>query len=120
MYPYTQVTNHTIALVKLHNVMNVLITCQPSVAPGDYGALNNFHLMPLSNDDVRQLSFNVSIVNDSIPEDDEMFNVSLTLDPAAQARLDNRVRVSPDIATISIQDDDGNHLIIDTITPHVK
>ena len=107
MYPYTQVTNHTIALVKLHNVMNVLITCQPSVAPGDYGALNNFHLIPLSNDDVHQQSFNVSIVNDSIPEDPEMFSVSLTLDPAAQARLDNRVIVSPDVATVTIQDDEG-------------
>ena len=119
MYPYTQVTNHTLASVKLHNVMNVLITCQPSVAPGDYGALNNFCLGPFNND-VRQLSFNVSIVNDSIPEDDEMFTASLTLDPADQARLGNRVVVSPDVATITIQDDDGNHLIIDTITPHVK
>ena len=119
MYPYTQVTNHTLASVKLHNVMNVLITCQPSVAPGDYGALNNFHLIPLSNDDVRQLSFNVSIVNDSIPEDDEMFRARLTLDPAAQARLGDRVIVSPHVATITIQDDDGNPLIIDTIT-HVK
>ena len=97
--------------------MNVLITCQPSVAPGDYGALNNSHLIPLSND---ELSFNVSIVNDSIPEDDEMFTASLTLDPADQARLGNRVRVSPDVATITIQDDDGKYLIIDTITPHVK
>ena len=97
--------------------MNVLITCQPSVAPGDYGALNNSHLIPLSND---ELSFNVSIVNDSIPEDDEMFNVSLILDPAAQARLGNRVTVSPDVATITIQDDDGKYLIIDIITPHVK
>ena len=97
--------------------MNVLITCQPSVAPGDYGALSNIHLIPLSSD---ELSFNVSIVNDNIPEDVEMFNVSLILDPADQARLGNRVTVSPDVATITIQDDDGNHLIIDTITPHVK
>ena len=56
---------------------------------------------------MRQLSFNVSIVNDNIPEAAEMFNVSLTLDPAAQARLDNRVTVSPDVATVTIQDDDG-------------
>ena len=96
--------------------MNVLITFQPSVAPGDYGALTNFHLNPLSNDDVRQLSLNVSIVNDNIPEDAEMFNVSLTLDPADQARLGNRVIVLPDVATITIQDNDSKHLIIDTIT----
>ena len=79
-----------------------------SVAPGDYRALTNFPLGPFS-DDVRELSFNVSIVNDSIPEDAEMFNVSLTLEPADQARLGNRVIVSPDVATITIQDDDGKH-----------
>ena len=56
---------------------------------------------------MREISFNVSIVNDSIPEDSEMFNVSLTLDPADQARLGNRVIVSPDVATVTIQDDDG-------------
>ena len=56
---------------------------------------------------MRELSFNVSIVNDNIPEDVEMFNVSLTLDPAAEARLENRVIVSPDVATVTIQDNDG-------------
>ena len=48
-------------------------------------------------------------MNDSVPEDDETFNVSLTLDPADQARLGNRVIVSPDVATVTIQDDDGKH-----------
>ena len=79
---------------------------QPSVAPVDYGNLTNFCLGPFNND-VRQLSFNVSIANDNIPEDAEMFIVSLTLDSAAQDRLDNRVTVSPDVATVTIQDDDG-------------
>ena len=51
----------------------------------------------------------MSIVNDNIPEDVEMFNVSLTLDPASQTRLGNRVIVSPDVATVTIQDDDGKH-----------
>ena len=46
-------------------------------------------------------------MNDDIPEDNEMFNVSLTLDPADRARLGNRVTVSPDVTTITIQDDDG-------------
>ena len=52
----------------------------------------------------------MSIVNDNIPEDAEMFNVSLTLDPADQARLGSRTRVtvSPEVATITIQDDEGN------------
>ena len=59
---------------------------------------------------MRQLSFNVTIGNDSIPEDAEMFNVSLTLDPADQARLGNRVTVSPHVATVTIQDNDGMQL----------
>ena len=70
---------------------------------------NIFRLASLNNDDVRELSFNVSIVNDNILEDDETFNVSLTLDPADQARLGNRATVSPDVATVTIQDDDGKH-----------
>ena len=49
----------------------------------------------------------MSIVNDNIPEDVEMFNISLTLDPADQDRLGSRVTVSPDVATVTIQDDDG-------------
>ena len=77
-----------------------------SVAPGDYVALTNFPLGPFNNS-VRQLSFNVSVGNDNIPEDDETFNVSLTLDPADQARLGNRVTVSPNVATATIQDNDG-------------
>ena len=51
----------------------------------------------------------MSIVNDNTPEDAEIFNVSLTLDPADQARLGNRVTVSPDVATVTIQDNDGKH-----------
>ena len=86
--------------------MHTLITFPPSVAPGDYGNLTNSRLGPFNND-VRQLYFNVSIVNDNIPEDAEMFNVSLTLDPADQARFSNRVTVSPSAATVTIQDDEG-------------
>ena len=78
----------------------------PSVAPGDYGALTNFSLGPFNND-VHQLSFNVSIVDDNIPEDTEMFRVRLALDPADRTRLGNRVTISPDVATFIIQDSDG-------------
>ena len=49
----------------------------------------------------------MSVLNDDIPENTEMFRVSLTLDPADQARLGNRVMVSPDVATFTIQDSDG-------------
>ena len=56
-----------------------------------------------------QLSFEVFIVNDSILEDAEMFSANLTLDPADQARLGNRVTVSPDVATVTVKDDDGKH-----------
>ena len=58
---------------------------------------------------MRQLSFEVFIVNDSILEDAEMFSANLTLDPADQARLGNRVTVSPDVATVTVKDDDGKH-----------
>ena len=78
------------------------------LAPGDYGDLNNFHLGPFNND-VRQLSFNVPIANDNIAEDAEIFSTRLTLDPADQARLGNRVRVSPDVASVTINDTDGKH-----------
>ena len=58
---------------------------------------------------MRQLSFNVSVVSDNIPEDAEVFNLRLTPDPADQARLGNRVTVSPDITTVTIQNDDGKY-----------
>jgi len=64
---------------------------------------------------VRQLSFTVTIVNDAIPEDDEDFTVRLTLLPADQARLRNRVTVQPDLATVTILDDDGTIPDIDNL-----
>ena len=76
-------------------------TFHPYVAPGDYGPLTKFCLGPF-NDSVYQLSFNVSIVNDNIPEDDEMFSASLGLHPADQARISNCVTVTPDVPTVTI------------------
>ena len=83
-----------------------------SIAPSDYDALTDFLLGPFSNS-VRQLSFNVSIVNDAIPGDDEDFTARLTLLPADQARLRNHVTVRPDLATVTILDDDGTIPVID-------
>ena len=71
----------------------------------DYGFLSNFHLGPFKND-VHQLSFNVSVVDDDIPEDTELFRISLAIVPADRARLGNRVTVSPDVGTVTIQDND--------------
>ena len=82
-----------------------------SVAPGDYGALADFSVGPFS-DSVRQLSFNVSIVDDMIPEDDEDFTASLTLAPADRTRLGTRVTVDPDLATVTIEDNDGTLAIM--------
>ena len=54
---------------------------------------------------MRHLSFNVSIVNDMIPEDDELFTASLTLsDPVTYGEI---VTVAPDLANVTILDDDG-------------
>ena len=64
---------------------------------------------------MRQLSVNLSIVNDNILEDSEMFSASLTIEPADRARLGNRVRVSPDVAIVTIQDNDGMPLITELI-----
>jgi len=83
-----------------------------SIAPSDYDALTDFLLGPFSNS-VRQLSFYVSIVNNAIPEDDENFTACLTLLPADQARLCNRVTMQPDLATVTILDDDGTIPVID-------
>ena len=69
----------------------------------------NFPLGPF-NTSVRQLSFNISIMDDNITEDAEMFSVSLTLDPADQARIGNRVIVLLDVTNVTIQDDDGKQL----------
>ena len=57
---------------------------------------------------MRQLSFNVSIMDDNIPEDAETFGASLTLDLAGRARLGSRVTASTS-ATVTIQDNDGKH-----------
>ena len=57
---------------------------------------------------MRQLSFNVSIMDDNIPEDAETFSASLTLDLADQARLGSQVIASTS-ATVTIQDNDGKH-----------
>ena len=82
-----------------------------SSAPGDYGNLTNFRLGPFNNS-VRQLFFNVSIVNDSITEDAEMFSASLTLDSAERAVLVGNVTVFPDVATVTIVDNDGKLLMM--------
>ena len=76
-------------------------------APSDYGGLTNYRLGPFSND-VRQLPFNVSIVNDNITEDSEMFRATLTLDDDDQADF---VTVSPDEAIVTIEDNDGRQYL---------
>ena len=91
--------SHTLTHIQPH-------TIHLSTAPSDYGALAGFSLGPFSNS-VRQLSFNVSIVDDMIPEDDEDFTARLTLAPADRTRLGTRVTVDPDLATVTIEDNDG-------------
>ena len=91
---HTHIQSHTIHL---------------SIAPSDYGALTGFSLGPFSNN-VRHLSFNVSIVDDMIPEDDELFTASLTLsDPVTYGEI---VTVAPDLANVTILDDDGKSCLL--------
>ena len=52
----------------------------------------------------------MSVVNDNIPENDETFRTSLILDPADQASLGNRITVTSDVPTVTIQDNDGKLL----------
>lgn len=66
----------------------------------------HFRLGPFNND-VRQRSFKMTIMDDNVPEDDAVIRPTLTLDPADRARLEDRVTVSPDVAAVTIQDDDG-------------
>ena len=54
-------------------------------------------------------------MNDNILEDAEMFSASLAFEPADQARLGSNVRVSPDVAIVTIQDNDGMPLITELI-----
>jgi len=82
-------------------------TTHLSIAPSDYDALTDFLLGPFSNS-VRQLSFNVTIVNDAIPEDDEDFTAHLTLSPAYVGKS---VTVDPDLATVTILDEEGMILV---------
>ena len=56
----------------------------------------------------------MTIVDDSILEDEETFSASLTLDPADQTRLGSRVTVSPDVINVTIQDNDGKHISSNT------
>ena len=93
-----------LAPMMLDNILHMHTHTQifhPSVAPSDYGGLTTYRLGPFSND-VRQLSFNVSIVNDNISEDAEMFRATLALDVDDQADL---VTVSPDEAIVTILED---------------
>ena len=99
-----QQTTHALTHIQSH-------TIHLSIAPGDYGALTDFAVGPFS-DSVRQLSFNVSIVDDMIPENNENFTARLTLAPADRTRLGTRVTVDPDLATVTIEDNDGTLAIM--------
>ena len=102
MWLCTTVKNYSLAPEMLYNILPAHTrTFHPYAAPGDYGGLTNYRLGPFNND-VRQLPFNVSIVNDNITEDSEMFRATLTLDDDDQADL---VTVSPDEAIVTILED---------------
>ena len=90
----------------MHTCTHTHTHTQPSVAFCDYGGLTNISLGPFNND-TRELTFNVSIVNDNSPELAEIFYTRLSPNHTDQARLDNRMAVSPDEGTVTIQDNDS-------------
>ena len=98
---FTHMRKCTHARTHTHTQKKQQHTFNPSVAPSDYGNLTNFRLDQFS-DDMRELSFNVCIADNSILDGDETFSVSLTLNSAGQ---DRRVTVSPNVATVIIRDD---------------
>ena len=97
---------HTHTNTHTHTHTHTHTPFHPCLAPSDYGNLTDFRLGPFNND-VHQLSFNVSIVNDKITEDAETFSVSLTLDSAVRAEFVGNVKVLPAVATATIVDNDG-------------
>ena len=72
-----------------------------SAAPSDYGAVSQVLTFSSS---VSLQTVNVSIVNDSLLEIDEVFTASLTLENTADAA---RVNLQPDSAEVTILDDDS-------------
>ena len=81
----------------------------PTVASDDYIALASSEQLPDAFTlNRRQQCFDIVIINDNFAERDEQFNVTLT-NLAAQTNFP-RVTVSPDVATIIIEDDDGKHI----------
>ena len=47
-----------------------------------------------------------------IPEENEEITATLALSPADQARFGNLVSVAPDLATVTIVDNDGKYLYL--------
>jgi len=91
-------TEHDLVISPTHSHAYLSLPVYTSHSTAD------FRLGPFSND-VRELSFNVSIEDDMIPEENKVFTATLTLLPDDQARFRNLVIVAPDIATVTIVDD---------------
>ena len=73
----------------------------------DYMELTTNPLSTPFTENLRSQSFNVAIVDDDIIEPTEDFTISLDL--VSVVNFDSsRVTVDPDLATITIVDDEGN------------
>ncbi len=62
-----------------------------------------------------QRCVDISIIDDNIDEDDEMFGISLTLSPITRAR-DSLILVDPDFTSITITDDDTDGITLSAAT----
>ena len=76
-----------------------------NTAPDDYTSVTNQQLT--FGPGTTSIPVDIPIVNDNIVELEEQFTASLSLGTTA-----SNVQVDPDLATISITDDDGKTIIM--------
>ena len=68
--------------------------------------VQNFDVTLTYNDATRQLSFEVTIIDDDLFESVEYFNLELRFDPFFA--VPSGVELSPNVLTVYILDDDSN------------
>ncbi len=75
----------------------------------DYTAIrsSNRDVLRTLSDSQRRACFNVSITNDMLPEDTEIFFLSLSFDDSIDQAVRDRVVIEPSQVYVDILDNDG-------------